>query len=142
MILVKSILNFIKRKIYAEEFIGEQLKNYKFLTYNGKTKFVYVSIKEGKKKYRNFYNMNWEFLNYHCLSKPHPKKKYDKPKLFDLMKEYASKLSKNFRFVRVDLYEINKEIRLGELTFSPMNSFFFCKQKKDEIELGKNIIIN
>ena len=132
--------SFIKRKIYAEEFIGEQLKNYKFLSYNGKPKFVYVSIKEGKKKYRNFYNMNWEFLNYHCLSKPHPKKKYDKPKLFDLMKLYASKLSKNFKFVRVDLYELNNEIRLGELTFIPMNSFFFCKKKEDEIELGKNII--
>jgi hypothetical protein len=134
--------SFIKRKIYAEEFIGEQLKNYKFLSYNGKPKFVYVSIKEGKKKYRNFYNMNWEFLNYHCLSKPHPKKKYDKPKLFDLMKLYASKLSKNFKFVRVDLYELNNEIRLGELTFIPMNSFFFCKKKEDEIELGKNIILS
>ena len=134
--------SFIKKKIFAEEFIGEKLKNYKFLSYNGKPKFVYVSIKEGKNKYRNFYDMNWKFLRFHCLSKPHPKKKYDKPVLFDLMKLYASKLSKNFLFVRVDLYEINKEIRLGELTFIPMNSFFFCKKKKDEIKLGKNIIIN
>ena len=134
--------SFIKKKIFAEEFIGDKLKNYKFLSYNGKPKFVYLSIKEGKNKYRNFYDMNWKFLNYHCLSKPHPKKKYDKPKLFDLMKQYASKLSEKFKFVRVDLYEINKEIRLGELTFIPMNSFFFCKKKKDEIELGRNIIIN
>ena len=86
--------------------------------------------------------MKWKFLNFHCLSKPHPKKKYDKPKFFDLMKEYASKLSKKFKFVRVDLYETNKEIKLGELTFSPMNSFFFCERKEDEIKLGKNIIIN
>ena len=133
--------SFIKKKIFAEEFIGEKLKNYKFLSYNGIPKFVYVSIKEGEKKYRNFYDMNWKFLNYHCLSKPHPKKKYDKPILFDLMKLYASKLSKNFKFVRVDLYVIDKEIRLGELTFIPMNSFFFCKKKEDEVELGKNIII-
>ena len=40
------------------------------------------------------------------------------------MKKYASKLSKDFKFVRVDLYELENEIRLWELTFIPMNSFF------------------
>ena len=58
------------------------------------------------------------------------------------MKKYASKLSKDFKFVRVDLYELENEIRLGELTFIPMNSFFYCKSRDQEIELGKGIIIN
>ena len=58
------------------------------------------------------------------------------------MKIYAKKLSNNFKFVRVDLYELeNNKIRLGELTFAPMNSFFHCKNKKDEIKLGLNIKI-
>jgi hypothetical protein len=58
------------------------------------------------------------------------------------MKKYAIILSKDFKFVRVDLYELKNDIRLGELTFTPMNSFFHCKKKKQEIELGKDIIIN
>ena len=86
--------------------------------------------------------MNWNFLNISCLSKPHPFLHYSKPKLFNLMKEYAKILSSDFKFVRVDLYELEKEIRLGELTFSPMNSFFFCKNKSDEIELGKDIEVS
>ena len=57
------------------------------------------------------------------------------------MIEYSKKLSKDFKFVRVDLYELENEVRLGELTFIPMNSFFYCKNKNDEIEIGKNIII-
>ena len=57
------------------------------------------------------------------------------------MKKYAIILSKDFKFVRVDLYELENEIRLGELTFAPMNSFFYCKNKEDEIELAKDIII-
>ena len=57
------------------------------------------------------------------------------------MKIYARKLSKDFKFVRVDLYELENEIRLGELTFIPMNIFFWCKNKSNEIELGKDIII-
>ena len=57
------------------------------------------------------------------------------------MKKYAKILSKDFIFVRVDFYELENEIRLGELTFTPMNSFFHCKNKSHEIELGKGIII-
>jgi hypothetical protein len=83
--------SFINKKIFAEEYIGKKLENYKFLCYNGKPKYVYVSIKEGEQKYRNFYDMNWTFIN--------------------------------------------------ELTFAPMNSFFYCKNKEDEIELAKDIII-
>ena len=131
--------SFIKRKIFAEEFIGNDLKNFKFLCYNGKPKYVYVSIKDNGHKYRNFYDMNWNFLNFHCLSKPHPTYIYQKPKYFELMKEYAKKLSSEFKFVRVDLYELESEVRLGELTFIPMDSLFFCKNKEDEIELGKDI---
>ena len=133
--------SFINRKIFAEEYIGKNLKNYKFLCYNGKPKYVYVSIKEGNHKYRNFYDMNWKFIPFHCLSKPHPKYHYPKPKLFKLMKNISIILSKDFKFVRVDLYESENEIRLGELTFIPMNSFFYCKNKKQEIELGRDIII-
>jgi len=131
----------IKKKIFAEEYIGANLKNYKFLCYHGVPKYVYVSIIENHRKYRNFYDMNWNFLKFECLSEPHPTYKYPKPKYFELMKEYAKKLSSEFKFVRVDLYELEKEVRLGELTFIPMNSGFFCKNKKDEIEIGKDIII-
>jgi len=134
--------SYINKKIFAEEYIGNNLKNYKFLCYNGKPKYVYLSIKEGQNKYRNFYDMNWNFINFHCLSEPHPKYNYTKPKFFELMKKYAIIFSKDFKFVRVDLYELENKIRLGELTFTPMNSFFYCNNKEQEIELGKEIIIN
>ena len=60
------------------------------------------------------------------------------------MNKHSKILSSDFKFVRVDLYQLQKEIRLGELTFAPMDSFFFCKNKIDEIEieLGKDIIVN
>ena len=58
------------------------------------------------------------------------------------MKKYARILSKDFIFVRVDLYELGNEIRLGELTFIPLNSFFRCKNREQEIEIGKDLNIN
>jgi hypothetical protein len=125
--------SFIKPKIFVEEFIGEKLKNYKFLCYSGVPKYIYVSIEDTERKYRNFYDMDWNFIDFHCLSEPHPTYQYPKPKFFEEMKELARKLSADFRFVRVDLYELENEVRLGELTFTPMNSFFNCTKKQDEI---------
>ena len=58
------------------------------------------------------------------------------------MKKYARILSKDFIFVRVDLYELENEIRLGELTFAPMNSFFLCKNRQQEIEIGQELNID
>ena len=97
--------SYINRKIFAEEYIGKNLKNYKFFCYNGKPKYVYVCIKEGNQKYINFYDMNWKSIPFQCIYPRHPKNHYSKPKLFKLMKNISIILSKDFKFVRVDLYE-------------------------------------
>ena len=50
-----------------------------------------------------------------------------------VMLKYAKLLSQEFAFVRVDLYEINNQVFLGELTFTPMNSFKNWKNKNTSI---------
>ena len=86
--------------------------------------------------------MEWNRLyNYNCVTPPHPTDYYPKPKNFELMKKYASKLSRPFKLVRVDLYDHEGEVRLGEMTFLPMNSQFICKDQEHNIELGKYIRI-
>ena len=130
--------SFIKRKVFAEEYLGESLNNYKFLCYNSVPTFVYLSKKiNSTTKYRTFFDMNWNKLDFICLSEPDPINTYPKPKNFELMKKYVQKLSKPFKFTRVDLYEYKGNIRLGEITFIPMNSHFFCKIPEQNIELGK-----
>ena len=43
------------------------------------------------------------------------------PPHFEEMKAIARKLSENFPFVRVDLYDIEDQVYFGELTFFPAN---------------------
>ena len=58
------------------------------------------------------------------------------------MKKYARKLSHPFIFVRVDLYEVYDEVRLGELTFSPMNGGMNCRKISNaRFDLGDDIKI-
>ena len=129
--------SFVKRKVFAEEYIGKQLNNYKFLCYNGEPKFVLLYKKVDGIEYRTFLDINWNRLDFHCISFPHPTEVYPKPLNYELMKEYSRKLAKPFKLVRVDLYEINGEIRLGELTFTPFNSHIICSKQEHNIELGK-----
>ena len=66
---------------------------------------------------------------------------FEKPKNLKLMIEYSKKLSEDFVFVRVDLYNINGNIYLGEMTFAPSNLNFNLKDKSQSIKLGKLIDI-
>ena len=52
------------------------------------------------------------------------------------MFELAEKLSQPFKFVRVDFYEIEGKVYLGELTFTPGAMVFRYKNKEDEIKMG------
>ena len=51
-------------------------------------------------------------------------------------------LSQEFVFVRVDLYEVNGLIFLGELTFTPVNGFKKWKNINHNKEIAQLIDIN
>ena len=59
------------------------------------------------------------------------------PASFEKMKEVASTLSQDFKFVRVDLYEVDGKVKFGELTFSPANCLFPNFSEKFDEEMGK-----
>ena len=69
----------------------------------------------------NYYDCDWNKLtwlnrktypaNYNITDK--------KPEQLEKMIEIAEKLSKDFKFVRVDLYDIDNNIYLSEMTFTP-----------------------
>lgn len=129
--------SFIKRKAFAEEYIGKYVNTYKTFCYHGVPRFMFIYKKINDSEYRTFFDMKWNRLNFNCVTPPHPTEIYPKPKNFELMKYYASKLSKPFKLARVDLYEYNNEVRLGEITFVPMNSQFLCKDEEHNKMLSK-----
>lgn len=46
------------------------------------------------------------------------------------------KLSEDFKFVRVDFYEINGKVYFGELTFIPGAAYIKYVNDKSDYELG------
>ena len=132
---------FIKKKILVNPYLGN-LIDYKTFCFNGKPKFIAARIVLNSTKHEyiyNYYDTNWNItdIEYGTNSyKRDPNFKIEKPKNLNLLLEYAEKLSEEFVFVRVDFYEINGNLFLGEMTFTPSNNGMPYKNQSQRIYLG------
>lgn len=112
----------IKPLILAEQLMGDGTIlpiDYKFYCIKGEVCFVFVvSERETGVKFSSL-DTDWNELPY--INKEYlPKQKPEKPDNLKEMVEVARKLSSDFEFVRVDLYDFQGKVYFGELTFSPL----------------------
>ena len=109
----------IKPRIIAEEFLGEKINTYKFYCFNGVPRVMYVSFmgEDGEKdKYIDFYDMDCNRLDLKLEGHDNSPYDFDMPDSFEEMKKISGDLSKDFKFVRVDLYEVSRRIYFGSIT--------------------------
>jgi hypothetical protein len=124
----------IPHKILVEKMMGGgNLMDYKFWCFNGEPKLYTINDGHGHGNII-YYDMNGNELNFYEVNKPNH---YKKPCHFDMMACIAKKLSKDFYFVRVDFYEVDGKIYLGELTFTPGECSFKYKKRENEIKVGE-----
>lgn len=112
----------VKKRIIAEPYIIDdetnELRDYKFFCFDGEVKFLFIASERQTRPepYFDFFDADFNSLPIR-QGHPNSEKKPQKPKSFEEMKMIASKLSKGFPHVRVDLYEVNGSVLFGELTF-------------------------
>lgn len=111
--------HLIKRKIFIEEY-KENLDDIKIFCFNGVPKFCQVD-RHFQEHRMNFYDLNWNYIPWisRAAYPSNPNIKDKKPEQLNEMIELAKKLSKDFKFVRIDLYPRKEGIFIGELTFTP-----------------------
>ena len=129
----------IERHAYAEEYMHDEtqersLYDYKFWCFNGHPKLWTINDGHGHGDIM-YYDINGKPEDLYGVGVKNVK--YEKPANFDLMVEYAKKLSEDFVFVRVDFYLINNQVYLGELTFTPGSGWFKYKNNDDNIRVGQ-----
>ena len=97
----------VKPRIIAEEYMEDtetgELRDYKFFTFGGKVKALFIASerqKEGEETKFDFFDKSYNHLQ---ITK---------------MKELSELLSKGIPHLRVDFYEVNGKPYFGELTFS------------------------
>jgi len=110
----------ITPKIIAENNLCDKNNSlpidYKLYCFDGEVKVIRGKGRNNLK--RNYFDKEWLELEF-------GKKRYrnsvipSKPRLLNDMIKIAEDLSKDFPFVRVDLYEVKEKVIFGELTFTP-----------------------
>ena len=134
----------IKKKVFAEAYLGDDLSDYKFYCFNGYVDSVLVCVDRqiGDTKFY-FFDKDWHLMRYTKRSLEAPEDfTLPKPECFDEMFELASKLSQGFPFIRVDFYNINGRIYFGEVTFFPSSGFDCNRLPESDLHFGQMIDLN
>ncbi len=111
----------IKPGILIQQDYG-QLKDWNFWCENGEIKYVQTVRKVGKnlEEFLTFTDADGNTPDAYIGVKPMRLHLLDSEKvILEKMKPIVKKLASDFKFVRVDLYSINGEVKFSELTFSP-----------------------
>lgn len=140
-------------RIIAEPLIQDNkypdLRDFKFMCFNGEPKLFYITSNNQK---RRGYNIDYFDLqgNHLKIEKSgNPNNVQNRPSIPEKLKEMitiAKKLAKNTYFLRVDFYEVDYRIYVGELTFFDFAGFGKFKPENynkilgDWIELPQNLL--
>src|SRR5690606_34120660 len=99
----------IKPRIVCEKFISENgnpPKDYKIYCFNGEPKLIHLDVNRFTDLSRSIYDTNWNLLQFE-FERKQSASTYEKPENLEKMLDIAKKLSEEFPFVRVDLYNVS-----------------------------------
>ena len=130
-------------RVVCEEMLDSQIIDYKIFCFNGKPKFLYVGqglVSDHSLKI-DFYDLNWNIMNFKRTDYDNFDEKLNKPIRFDEMLKIAETLSENIPFVRIDLYEVDDKIYFSEFTFTPAGGYLPFDPIIYDREVGNLLIL-
>ena len=132
----------IEPHITCEEYLGDNITDYKYFCFNGEPKFIYVStdLVHDRQAQIGFFYLDGSKM---------PLKRDDYtdipsvelPPFFNEMTEMAKTLCQNFPFVRVDFFIANGKFYFAELTFTPSACMMPFNPDKYDLEWGQMLNI-
>ena len=134
------------RKILVEKYIEEMngnLFDYKIYCFNGEPKYIQVMGNRDFDKHtanEMFFDLDWNKMPFHH-TQPEFELVVERPNKLKELIYVAKVLCEGFKYVRVDLYIINNEVKFGEMTFTPANGMGKWNPPEANYELGKLIAL-
>ncbi|MEL6666404.1 MAG: ATP-grasp fold amidoligase family protein [Pseudomonadota bacterium] len=135
----------IKPGILVEEFLGDQLKTpkeYKLFCFHGQPAFIMAMGQQNGARTKTLYDLNWRRLPFKRFDFETSEKELPRPAHLHEMLNISGRLSKPFKFCRVDLYSFNGALRFGELTFTPDAGLTVFEPAEWEDRLGELLSVS
>lgn len=116
-------------------------KDYKFYCFNGQPKFILVaSERNGHNAKMDYFDLNWELID---MRQGGDRSGIGilKPSNLEKMIDIAKVLSQDFPHVRVDFYNEDGKILIGELTFFDSSGFAKFEPKEYDRVIGDFLLL-
>ena len=125
---------------YMEDSISHALNDFKFFCFNGEVKLLYVASDRSSGVKFDFYDLDFNHLD---ITNAHPNSDtlLKKPVTFEKMKTIATKLSKDYPFMRIDLYEVDGRVYFGEYTLYHNGGTLPFEPEEFDYKMGEWIIL-
>lgn len=137
---------YIKPCVFAEQYLPALdlfQTDYKIQVINGEPYCILICADRDKNGHAQLfsYDLQWKRVALLNGEEKTLERQFDKPKNLSKMLEYARILSKPFPYVRVDFYEVDDKLYIGELTFTPYGNIM--TYYKDEVleDMGNKLIL-
>ena len=142
----------IPKRIIAEEFIEpednkELPVDYKVHCFGGEPKYIQTITERNVLKHtakQNIYDFNWGLLPWGFGEYPDYPDGFERPVCLDEMYRICRKLCEGLRYVRIDFYITDGQLKFGEFTFYPAGGYYvhndYWSEEVDNM-LGDEIII-
>lgn len=122
---------------------GKIPNDYKFHCMNGELVFVYCAVDREGANYRSVYSPNWEMMDIEWVSSNSHKgaigAKIPKPHNYDEMVRIALTIAKDFKYVRVDFYEVENRLYYGEITLHHGSGYDVFVPEEWDAKLGERL---
>lgn len=130
----------LPRTILAEQLLenthGDIPNDYKFFCFHGKVEVIQIDFDRFGHHTRNLYGRNFNLLPATIIY-PNNTDTVQKHPQLDSAINVAEKLSKEFDFIRVDLFLLKNRVCFGELTNYPGNGFAKFEPASFDEKLGR-----
>lgn len=131
---------YVPRRIIAEQYISpasqvNDLPDYKWYCFAGEPRFCQIIQDRSTKETIDFFDTEWKhqaFIGLNTKAIPAAVEPA-RPENLETQIRIAKTLSKDIPFVRIDLYEVDRKVYFGEMTFFPGSGFgtFLPKEYND-----------
>jgi hypothetical protein len=131
--------SLMPRRILVEPHLGAHDRmpdDYKLWVFHGRVEIVHWLTDRGTPEFGGrFLDRDWKEAFRSHRFRTHERMP-EVPRSWDTMVEIAETLAQDFRFVRVDLYEVDGRPMVGELTFTPTAGFHRLDPPEADLMLG------